>query len=346
MTGHDDSVERIARESYGRLLAWLVSRCHDIAAAEDALADALVTALTSWPEKGIPKNKEGWLLAVARRRLIDRHRQTATHNDRQESLRYHLQLQLHREAAEASSVPFRTQLPDRRLELMFLCAHPDVPRAMRTPLMLQTVLGLTGEQIAALMLLPPATVSKRLVRVKRAIAGRIPFSVPEPEQLPGRLQHVLDAVYAAYGAGWEGTTVPGGAGFALADEALWLASLLVRLIPDSAEALGLYALLCFCESRRPARRRDGAYVPLEAQDPSLWLADLIQEGETALSVAARKGQAGPYQIEAAIHSVHAHRAHSGTTDWRAAIRDWLLHQRDAGAASPLAVHQNRESDDR
>ena len=318
MDDPNDTVEFVARESYGRLLAWLVSRCGDICEAEDALGDALVAALSAWPAQGVPRNPEAWLLTVARRRLIDRHRRDATRQDSESSLRYHAQLQLHREAAEASQVPFRDGLPDRRLELLFMCAHPDIPEAMRTPLMLQSVLGLTAIQIASLMLLPPSTVAKRLVRLKRAIAGAIPFAIPEPDELPRRLQHVLDAVYAAYGAGWDTATDLGTARFGLAGEAFWLAGLLVRLAPESAECLGLYALFCFCESRRSARRTsEGEYVPLEEQDCGQWDSALIAEGEKALALAASKNDTGPYQIEAAVHSVHSHRAKANDTDWRA-----------------------------
>ena len=314
------STELVARESYGRLLAWLVSRSGDIAAAEDALGDALLTALSSWPVNGIPRNKEAWLLTVARRRLIDNHRRHLTRIDTAEELKYQAQLQLHKEAAEAAAVPFRTSLPDRRLDLLFMCAHPKIPEAMRTPLMLQTVLGLTAEQIAALMLLPPSTVSKRLVRLKKAIVGEIPFEATDAEHYTERLSFVLDAVYAAYGSSWEGeaTGLEGRQQQSLASEAFWLAGLLVRLIPDSAEALGLYALLCFCESRRGAQRTpSGAYVPLEDQDCRLWDLRLIKEGESALKKAATLQVPGTYQIESAIHSIHAHRTQTGQTDWNA-----------------------------
>ncbi|MEO1234763.1 MAG: DUF6596 domain-containing protein [Myxococcota bacterium] len=311
-------IELAARSAYGRLLAWLVSRSGNIAAAEDALGDALLSALSSWPGAGVPRNPEAWLLSVARRRLIDQHRRQKTQDGAADELIYRAQLQLHKEAAEAVDVPFRTHLPDRRLELLFMCAHPDIPARMRTPLMLQTVLGLSAEAIAALMLLPPSTVSKRLVRLKKSIAGRLAFELPPQESFPRRLGYVLDAVYAAYGTGWDSAPDLGGASTGLAQEAFWLAGLLVRLMPTSAEAKGLYALLCFCESRRPARRSpDGAYVPLEEQDPDQWDQELIEEGEKALWLAAQVKDAGTYQTEAAIHSVHAHRAKSGKLDWPA-----------------------------
>lgn len=312
MTAAAETVEHLARSAYGRLVAWLSARSGDIARAEDAVADALEAALSRWPEEGVPRNPEAWLLTVARRKLIDQRRRAHTRGAATDELR-----RLQDEAAEAVEAPFRRALPDRRLQLLFACAHPEVPERLRTPLMLQTVLGLSAEAIAGAFLVPPATLGQRLVRGKRRLKELgLPFEVPDPSVFAERLGDVLDAVYAAYGTGWESDPNLG-SDRGLAGEALWLAGLLVQLLPDAAEAKGLYALLCFCESRRGARRDDaGAYVPLEAQDTSKWDADLILEGEKALWMAARLGQAGPYQTEAAIHSLHAHRARSGTTDWR------------------------------
>ena len=319
MTPTDQDVELAARESYGRLLAWLTSRCGSIAMAEDALADALAVAVRKWPEDGVPDNPEAWLLTVARRRLIDEQRRLARHTDAEAKLRNDQHIRLNLEAAETNEMPLRPGIPERRLELMFMCAHPDIPPAMRTPLMLQTVLGLTAEQIGSAMLVAPATIGQRLVRVKRKIVDLdLPFEVPEGDELEGRVEHVLDAIYAAYGAGWEDPHDASAAASGLAGEAIWLAALVVELLPDVAEAKGLYALLCLCESRRPARRDDaGAFVPLEDQDTSLWDRELLESGELALWRAAAQGQAGRYQVEASIQSLHAHRMRSGSTDWRA-----------------------------
>lgn len=319
MTSVDQDVELAARESYGRLLAWLTSRCGSIAMAEDALADALAVAVRKWPDDGVPDNPEAWLLTVARRRLIDEQRRLARHADAEAKLRNDQHIRLNLEAVETNDMPLQPGIPERRLELMFMCAHPDIPTAMRTPLMLQTVLGLTAEQIGSAMLVAPATIGQRLVRVKRKIVDLgLPFEVPEGEALAGRVEHVLDAIYAAYGAGWEEPHDASAAASGLAGEAIWLAALVVELLPDVAEAKGLYALLCLCESRRPARRDpDGGFVPLEDQDTSLWDRALIESGELALWRAAAQGQAGRYQVEASIQSLHAHRLRSGATDWRA-----------------------------
>lgn len=289
--------------------------------AEDALADALATAVRKWADDGVPDNPEAWLLTVSRRRLIDEQRRQARHADAEAKLRTDQQLRLNLEAAEANEMPLRPGIPERRLELMFTCAHPDIPPAMRTPLMLQTVLGLTAEQIGSAMLVAPATIGQRLVRVKRRIErDAIPFEVPDAQQLPGRVRHVLDAIYAAYGTVWDDPDDATAAATGLAGEAIWLAGLLVELLPDDAEAKGLYALLCLCESRRPARRPDGVFVPLEDQDTRLWDQAMLESGEIALWRAAKQGQPGRYQVEASIQSLHAHRARTGTTNW-SAIRE-------------------------
>ena len=300
MSDAHQQVALAARESYGRLLAWLTSRCGSIATAEDALGDALASALDQWPRQGLPQNPPAWLLSVARRRLIDRRRRDTTKKNAHADLEYAEALRLHREAVEATEVPFRRQLPERRLELMFMCAHPEIPEAMRTPLMLQAVLGLTAQEIASVLLVAPTTIGQRLVRVKRLIVERrIPFEVPSDRELPGRLRHVLDAIYAAYAKGWEDESEECG-------YRLWLAGLLVRAMPQSGEAKGLYALLCLCESRRGARRApDGSYVPLHEQDTARWDAEMILEGKKALWLAIRHGDHGYYQAEASIQLVHS-----------------------------------------
>ena len=197
-----EEVELAARESYGRLLAWLTSRCGSITTAEDALAEALAEAVKKWPLSGVPDNTEAWLLTVARRRLIDEQRRQGRHADAETKLRTAEQIRLTIAATEAAESPFGSGLPERRLELLFTCAHPEIPHSMRTPLMLQTVLGLTAEQIGSAMLVAPATIGQRLVRVKRRIVDeRIPFEIPPDDEIAARLGHVLDAVYAAYGVG-------------------------------------------------------------------------------------------------------------------------------------------------
>ena len=339
-------VELAARDSYGRLLAWLTSRCGSISMAEDALSDALAEAVRRWPESGVPENTEAWLLTVARRRLIDEQRRQSRRADMETKLRTAEQIRLTVSATETAESPLGSGIPDRRLELLFTCAHPDVDAAMRTPLMLQTVLGLTAEQIGSAMLVAPATIGQRLVRVKRRIArDDIPFEVPPEHELPGRLAHVLDAVYAAYGVGYDDADDAASAAAGLAGEAIWLAALLVQLLPDHAEPKGLYALLCLSEARRPARRdADGRFVPLEQQDTTKWNHELIESGEIALWRAAQQGQSGRFQIEASIQSMHAHRARTGVTDWEGIGHAYDLLMRvspSLGAAIGSAAAQGR-----
>ena len=253
----------MARESYGRLVAFLAARTRDVAGAEDALSEAFAAALRMWPTDGVPDNPDAWLLTVARRRQTDAIRRRQTRNAGEE----HLKLIADEIEAAAKEGDI---IPDRRLALMFACAHPAIERGMRAPLILQTILGMTAEDIAAAFLIPPATMGQRLVRAKTRIndAG-IPFRVPEQEELPERLEAVLDAIYAAYTKGWSEVGDDGVP--EIADEAIWLGRLVVSLLPDEPEAKGMLALMLYAEARRAARRdAAGAYVPLEQQDTSLW----------------------------------------------------------------------------
>ena len=308
-----DTAETVARRSYGKLVAFLASRTHDVAAAEDALSEAFASALVEWPVKGCPANPEAWLLTVARRKTIDgqRRHQTA------EAAVGELQIRAERWAASADE----TEIPDRRLALMFVCAHPAIDASIRAPLMLQVVLGLDAKAIASAFLVSPATMGKRLVRAKEKIReAAIPFNVPGPEQLPGRLNAVLDAIYAAFAEGW---TDPGGADIARRDltgEAFFLARLVVELLPHEPEALGLLALMLYAEARRPARRdAQGEYVPLAQQDPALWNAAMIAEAEALLLRARTLGSIARYQLEAALQSAHIERCRTGRNNWPAVV---------------------------
>jgi RNA polymerase sigma-70 factor (ECF subfamily) len=314
------AAERVARDSYGRLVAFLTARTRDVAGAEDALAEAFATALRLWPLAGVPDNPDAWLLTAARRRQVDAIRRRQTRMAGEE----HLQLMA--DEIEAAAAANADSLPDRRLGLMFACAHPAIERGMRAPLILQTILGLTAIDIAAAFLIPPATMSQRLVRAKtRILDTGIPFRIPEREELPERLGAVLEAIYAAYSKGWgemEDDSPP-----PLADEAIWLGRLIVSLMPDEPEAKGMLALMLYAEARRPARRAlDGAYVPLEAQDIGLWNDGQIEMAEQLLRQANAGGPSGRYQIEAAIQSAHVARRIFGIANWSAvvALYDHLL----------------------
>ncbi|MEA2543126.1 MAG: hypothetical protein QOH35_4492 [Acidobacteriaceae bacterium] len=303
------TIERVARESYGRLVAYLSSHTRDVASAEDALSNALVAALTTWPRDGVPQNPEAWLLTAARHSLIDlvRHQQVAVASEPT--------LLLLREQQEEAILS--TEFPDERLKLLFVCAHPAIDPGMHTPLMLQTVLGLDAARIAHAFLISPTTMGQRLVRAKTKIRdGGIQFEVPQERELPRRLDAVLEAIYAAFGIGWDDMAGVDQRGRDLAEEAIWLGRVLLQLMPGDAEVRGLLALMLHCEARRAARRGpDGRYVPLSEQDSQQWSLPLIEEAERHLADAASRGRTGRFQLEAAIQSVHAERARSGRTEW-------------------------------
>lgn len=281
--------------SYGRLLALLAAQCRDITAAEDALADAMERAVGRWPRDGVPGNPEAWLLTVARNRLRDMwkspaHRLSGSWTE-------------DRDVAEEVTGP--AAIPDRRLELMLVCAHPAISADIRTPLMLQTVLGVDAAAIAAAFAVAPATMAQRLVRAKKRIRDTgIPFTLPERTDLAARLPEVLEAVYGAYSIDW--LSVPQRPAIeSLSSEALHLAMVLVELLPEEPEVLGLAALMCLCEARRPARiDRDGTFVALDDQDRGRWDAELYARGEHLLARAHGFGRPGRFQYEAAIQSAH------------------------------------------
>jgi len=323
--------EAVARQSYGKLVAFLAARTRDVAAAEDALSEAFASALADWPKNGCPANPEGWLLTVARRKAIDmlrrrRHEETV---DEWQTMSDSL------EAAENNG-----QIPDQRLALMFACAHPAIDASIRSPLILQVVLGLDAKAIASAFLTSPAAMGKRLVRAKEKIkqAG-IPFVIPEKEELPGRLDVVLDAIYAAFAEGW---TDPAGTDATrrdLTEESLFLARLVTDLLPQEPEALGLLALMLHAEARRRARRsEEGEFVPLAQQNIELWDSGMIREAEDLLKRASAMGLLGRYQLEAALQSAHVHRVHTGHWNWQEVVQiyDALL-----GISSSPVVAINR-----
>ncbi|QCK86705.1 RNA polymerase subunit sigma-70 [Phreatobacter aquaticus] len=308
--GAAGTAEAVARQAYGKLVAWLAARTRDVAGAEDALSEAFVAALRHWPEAGIPASPDAWLMTAARRRLIDGHRRRSVEAKAIEDL---LVLAGDEAAEDAAAVP------DDRLSLMFVCAHPAIEPRMRAPLILQTLLGFDAGTIASAFLVAPATMGQRLVRAKRRIAELgLAFAVPERDEWPERLDAVLEAIYAAYGEGWADPSGQEARLRNLAEEAIWLGRLLVALLPDEPEAAGLLALMLHSHARRFARRdADGRYVPLAAQEMARWDEGLIGEAEALLARAARAGRFGRYQLEAAIQSAHVVRRRLGRPDWQA-----------------------------
>jgi RNA polymerase sigma-70 factor (ECF subfamily) len=304
-------VEAVARVSYARLLSYLSARSGDVSGSEDALAEAFVAALKTWPSGGIPSKPEAWLLHAARRRYIDRLRLDRTRDANAHHLRDLL--------AEAEDLSTRLTFPDERLKLLFVCAHPAIDQRVHTPLMLQVVLGLDAAQIAAAFLTPATTMGQRLSRAKTKIKEtRIAFDVPSGPELEPRLFAVLEAIYAAYGHGWADVDGADPERRGHSEEALWLARMLVELLPDEPEALGLLALMQYCEARRPARRSPaGHYIPISDQDTRLWSPARLEEAEKLLGRASRSGRPGRFQLEAAVQSAHVERARGGQTDWAA-----------------------------
>ncbi len=304
------AAEAVALRSRGKLIAFLAARFGDVAAAEDALSEAFASALSVWPRQGCPDNPEAWLLTAARRKLIDeirRNRQTSS--DEPEQL------------ADAMIAVADDEFPDRRLALLFTCAHPAIDPGIRAPLMLQVVLGLEAAQIASAFLTSPAAMAQRLVRAKAKIRdASIPFRIPEREELSERLESVLDSIYAAFTEGWADATGTDPARRELAGEGIFLGRLLTQLLPNEPEAWGLLALMLYTEARRPARRSpEGEFVPLRRQDTALWDLGMIQEAEAALRDASRAGCIGRYQLEAAIQSAHVEGAWTGSVSWDAII---------------------------
>ena len=308
------AAESAARRSYGKLVAFLAARTRDVAAAEDALSEAFASALSDWPVNGCPANPEGWLLTVARRKLIDAMRGRQRHEVAAEELR------VMAEGAEMAETDSR--LPDQRLGLMFACAHPAIEPGIRSPLILQVVLGLDAKAIASAFLTSPAAMGKRLVRAKeKSREAGIPFAIPERAMLPARLDAVLEAIYAAFAEGWSDPSATDISRRDLTEETLFLARLVVELLPNEAEALGLLALLLHAEARRFARRTcAGEYVPLSKQDMRLWESEMIHEAEALLLRASEQGVLGRFQLEGALQSAHVHRRRTGAGNWREVVQ--------------------------
>lgn len=302
------TADAVARRSYGKLVAFLAAHTHSVDAAEDALAEAFAAALADWPQKGCPDNPEAWLLTVARRKFLDA-----------------VRAQRHEAGSDAidgiaeglSAAWTEREFPDKRLGLLFACAHPSIDSGIRAPLMLQAVLGLDAARIASAFLISPATMGQRLVRAKQKIrqAG-IPLRMPEPEELRERLGAVLDAIYAAFSEGWIDASGTDVARRDLAEEAIYLGTLVTELLPGEPEAMGLLALMLFAESRRRARRdTNGEFVPMAQQRTEEWNAAMIQEAESLLHNASSLHALGRYQLEAAIQSAHVARRMTGRANW-------------------------------
>lgn len=308
------TADAVARRSYGKLIAFLAVWSRDVAAAEDALSEAFAAALADWPRNGCPSNPEGWLLTVARRKIIDLSRGHRRAENASEELK------VMAEGLEAAATD--TEIPDRRLALMFACAHPAIDASIRAPLILQVVLGFDAAMIASAFLISPAAMGQRLVRAKSKIkqAG-IPFRIPEREELSERLDAVLEAIYAAFAEGWIDAAGTDVARRNLAEEAIFLGRLVAEMLPGEPEALGLLALMLYAEARRRARRNArGEYIPLAEQDTALWDKRMIDEAEGLLLRASEFKTVGRYQLEGALQSAHVSRRRDAQSNWREVVQ--------------------------
>jgi RNA polymerase sigma-70 factor (ECF subfamily) len=334
-----DELDAVFRREAGRCTATLIRVLGDVDLAEDAVAEAFAIAADQWPRKGIPPNPGGWIVTTARNRAIDRLRRESTRTDRHIAAH-----RLHLEDMEPDDTPeldeldaFVDVVADDQLRLMFLCCHPALAADAQVALTLRLLGGLETEEIARQFLVPEATMAQRIVRAKRKLRdNHAPYRIPRPAELPDRLHVVLVAIYLIYTEGHRATSGDALTRGDLSTEAIRLGRVLVELMPDEPEAVGLLALMLLTEARRPARTNaDGSMIRLTDQDRTRWDRALIAEGHELVRACLRRNQPGPFQIQAAIAAVHDDAPTADATDWSqiVALYDQLFALRPNGVVA-------------
>jgi RNA polymerase sigma-70 factor (ECF subfamily) len=311
------AAESVYKEEAGRIVATLIRLSGSFDLAEEALQEALASALESWPERGIPANPAAWITSVAQRRLIDATRREATRRNKATAVAHHIET-LAPDCGIPDSEDSDMVFPDDRLRLMFTCCHPALAVDAQIALTLRTLGGLATAEIARAFIIPEPTLAQRLVRAKRKIQdARIPYEVPPADRIPERLSAVQSVLYLIFNEGYSATSGDQLVRRELSTEAIRLARLLCKLMPQEPENLGLLALMLLQESRREARvTNDGRLVILEDQDRTLWDRDQIASGIALVERALRMRSPGPYQLQAAIAALHAEAPSSAETDWK------------------------------
>jgi RNA polymerase sigma-70 factor (ECF subfamily) len=309
-------VEAVFRQESGRILATLIRISGSFDLAEEAMQEALASALVHWPERGVPENPGAWITATAHRKLIDHARRERTRQEKQDPLLY--EIERTRTRADPESEEVSPNYPDDRLRLIFTCCHPALNREAQVALTLRTLGGLTTTEISRAFLVPEATLAQRLVRAKRKIQdARIPYEVPPLDVLPDRLASVQAVIYLVFNEGYSATQGEHLIRRELCAEAIRLGRTLCELLPGEAENLGLLALMLLHDSRREARTStEGELVLLEEQDRSLWHREAIEEGTRLLERSLRSRRVGPYQLQAAVAALHAEAPTAAATDWK------------------------------
>jgi len=324
MTGTEIEIEGLLRSLAPRVLGAVVRRYGHFDTAEDAVQEALVAAATQWPGGGVPDNPRAWLITVAARRLTDLLRAEQARRRREDAIaRRALPEQWLAPPADEPAGP-----ADDTLILLFMCCHPALSPASQIALTLRAVGGLTTAEIARAFLVPEATMTRRITRAKQTIRDSgLPFGPPPAEQRAERLSAVLHVLYLIFNEGYASTGGPGLYRVEVSAEAIRLARIVHRLLPDDGEATGLLALMLLTDARRPARTgQDGALIPMAEQDRGRWDAAAIAEGVALISAALPRGAPGPYQLQAAIAAIHDEAPSAAATDWPqiVALYDLLL----------------------